>query len=92
MVANILLRGGACRGSGSLWSPSQHHAPQLIVNLVSRMLQVVIAGASETALSCLEQLLVQPHMSFTSITLLAPGGVSVGGVASSYTASVVARK
>lgn len=69
------------------------HIPRLIsFNGRSLLLQIVIAGASETALSCLEQLLVQPHITFTNLTLLAPGGVSVGGVACSYTASLVARK
>lgn len=54
-------------------------------------LQIVIAGASQTALSCLEQLLLQRHISFNSLTLLAPGGVPVGGVACTYTAGLVAR-
>lgn len=49
-----------------------------------------MAGASETALACLEQLLLQPHLTFTSLTLLAPAGVPVGGVACRFTASLVA--
>jgi hypothetical protein len=57
----------------------------------SLCLQIVIAGASQTALSCLEQLLLQRHTSFNSLTLLAPGGVPVGGVACTYTAGLVAR-
>jgi hypothetical protein len=36
-------------------------------------LQVVIAGASETGLACLEGLLLHPSLQFTNLTLLAPG-------------------
>uniref|UniRef100_A0A383WNS6 Cilia- and flagella-associated protein 61 N-terminal domain-containing protein n=1 Tax=Tetradesmus obliquus TaxID=3088 RepID=A0A383WNS6_TETOB len=72
----------------ALYSFSKHmaYAPKQAVNS-----QIVIAGASQTALSCLEQLLLQRHISFNSLTLLAPGGVPVGGVACTYTAGLVAR-
>lgn len=53
-------------------------------------LQVVIAGASEAGLACLEHLLMQPHMHFTSLMLLAPGGVTVGGAAARMSASRLA--
>jgi hypothetical protein len=64
------------------------HTPRAAVNT-----RLVIAGASETGLACLERLLCQPHVRFTSITLLAPGGAasSLGGVACQFTASRVAR-
>jgi hypothetical protein len=53
--------------------------------------QVVIAGASETGLSCLEHLLLQPHIKFTHLTLLAPGGVNTDGVASQLSAQRISR-
>jgi hypothetical protein len=39
----------------------------------------------------MEQLLLQPELRFNSLTLLAPGGVAVGGVACKYTGSAVVR-
>ena len=39
----------------------------------------------------MEQLLLQPDLRFNSLTLLAPGGVAVGGVACNYTGGVVVR-
>lgn len=53
--------------------------------------QVVIAGASETGLSCLEHLLLQPHIKFTHLTLLAPGGINTDGVASQLSAQRISR-
>lgn len=53
-------------------------------------LQIVIAGASETGLSCLEHLLLQPDVTFTNLTLLAPGGIRSDDVASQSTAARVA--
>lgn len=55
------------------------------------LLQVVIAGASETGLSCLEHLLLQPGTRFTNITLLAPGGLRMDGIAAELTAERVSR-
>eukprot|EP00775_Hariotina_reticulata_P004215 gene4215-4464_t len=53
--------------------------------------QIIFVGGSETALSCIEQLLLHPQLTFTNLTMLAPGGVTVGGVACEYTAALVAR-
>lgn len=49
--------------------------------------RVVVVGASETGLAALERLLMDPACSFNYLTLLAPGGITVGGVACQYTAS-----
>jgi NADH dehydrogenase FAD-containing subunit len=66
--------------------------PSFLLNLLYHVHpQLVIAGASETGLSCLEHLLLQPNTRFTSLTLLAPGGVRTDGVASQFTADRVAR-
>lgn len=54
--------------------------------------QVVIAGGSETALACLEALLLHPRLAFNSLALLAPGGVPVGGVACRFTPERIARQ
>lgn len=54
-------------------------------------MQVVVVGASETGLTCLEHLLLQPNMSFSSITLLAPGGICTDSLANQVTADQVAR-
>ena len=56
-----------------------------------RLRQVVVVGASECGLAAVERLLLDPQLSFNYITLLAPGGISVGGVACEYTASLIAR-
>ena len=48
-------------------------------------------GASETGLSCLEHLLLQRNCSFSNLTLLAPGGIRNGSIASQFTAARVAR-
>jgi len=63
----------------------------LLANLFAYVSQVVIAGASETGLSCLERLLLQPCMRFTNLTLLAPGGVQTDSVIGCFTAARVAR-
>jgi hypothetical protein len=61
------------------------HAPRQVVNA-----RIIVSGASETGLALLEALLQQPRMRFTSITLLAPGGVVVGGVGSELSAARLA--
>lgn len=48
--------------------------------------QIVVAGASETGLATLERLLMDTTHQFNYLTLLAPGGIQVGGVACQYTA------
>lgn len=53
--------------------------------------QVVVAGASETGLACLEHLLVQPSLRFTNITLLAPGGIHSDSLGSQFTAQRIAQ-
>jgi NADH dehydrogenase FAD-containing subunit len=50
-----------------------------------------VVGASECGLATVEALLMNPRLSFNYVTLLAPGGISVGGPACEYTAGVVAR-
>jgi hypothetical protein len=47
-------------------------------------------GASEAGLAAVERLLLDPQLSFNYITLLAPGGINVGGVAAQYTSSTCA--
>lgn len=61
-------------------------------------LQIVVVGASEAALSCLEHLLCSSRsnagqpLAFTSLTLLAPGGISVaGGPAGARAPALLAR-
>lgn len=54
-------------------------------------LQVVVVGASETGLSALQQLLLHPHLEFTRLTLVAPGGLSGPATAGSYSSSLLAR-
>lgn len=53
--------------------------------------QIVVAGASQTGLACLERLLLQPHTRFTSITLLAPGGIHTDSIAGQLSAAHLAR-
>lgn len=53
--------------------------------------QVVVAGASECGLAVLERLLLNPELQFNYLTLLAPGGIKVGGMACLYTATVIAK-
>lgn len=53
--------------------------------------QVVVVGASETGLACLEHLLLQPDTRFTNLTLLAPGGVRTDGIARQFTPERVSR-
>ncbi|EFJ42895.1 hypothetical protein VOLCADRAFT_107000 [Volvox carteri f. nagariensis] len=53
--------------------------------------QIVIAGASECGLAVLERLLLDPDLQFNYLTLLAPGGIKVGGMVCQYTAGVIAR-
>lgn len=62
-----------------------------MADCVLAFLQIIIAGASETGLSCLEHLLLQPHIKFTHLTLLAPGGVNTRGISSQLTAERIAR-
>lgn len=40
--------------------------------------RIVLVGASDTALACLETLLTQPHLDFTSITLVSKTGFPTG--------------
>jgi hypothetical protein len=54
-------------------------------------LQVVVVGASETGLAALHQLLLHPHLEFTCLTLIAPGGLSGPATAGSYSYSLLAR-
>jgi hypothetical protein len=53
--------------------------------------QILVVGASECGLAAVERMLLDTNLSYNSITLLAPGGISVGGPACEYTASLVAR-
>ncbi|KAL6751227.1 hypothetical protein V8C86DRAFT_2782277 [Haematococcus lacustris] len=53
--------------------------------------QVVVLGASEAGLAVVERLLMDAALVFNYITLLAPGGIIVGGVACEYTASDIAK-
>ncbi|KAG1678295.1 hypothetical protein FOA52_013916 [Chlamydomonas sp. UWO 241] len=53
--------------------------------------QLVVVGASETGLAAVERMLLDPLLSFNYITLLAPGGVPVGGPACEFTGGLVAR-
>lgn len=46
----------------------------------------MVVGASEAGLAALERLLLDTHLSFNYLTLLAPGGINVGGLAAQYTA------
>ncbi len=50
-----------------------------------------MVGASEAGLAAVERLLLDPGHVFNYVTLLAPGGISVGGVACHYTAGIIAR-
>ncbi|GLI68959.1 hypothetical protein VaNZ11_013487, partial [Volvox africanus] len=51
--------------------------------------QIVIAGASECGLAVLERLLLDLDLQFNYLTLLAPGGIKVGGMVCQYTAGVI---
>ena len=53
--------------------------------------RLVIAGASDAGLACLERLLLAENLAFTSLTLLAFGGVTAGGVAAQYTVAALAK-
>ncbi len=48
--------------------------------------QIVVVGASETGLAAVESLLMNHELSFNHVTLLAPGGISVAGIATQYPA------
>lgn len=63
----------------------------ILVHLPDLSVQIIIAGASDTGLSCLEHLLLEPHIRFTHLTLLAPGGVRTDSIASQMTAARVSR-
>eukprot|EP00955_Chlamydomonas_euryale_P040553 351739-Chlamydomonas_euryale.AAC.1 len=52
---------------------------------------MLVVGASECGLAAVESLLLHPRLAFNNVTLLAPGGVAVGGPACEYTAGLVAR-
>eukprot|EP00201_Polytomella_parva_P014701 CAMPEP_0175050738 /NCGR_PEP_ID=MMETSP0052_2-20121109/7419_1 /TAXON_ID=51329 ORGANISM="Polytomella parva, Strain SAG 63-3" /NCGR_SAMPLE_ID=MMETSP0052_2 /ASSEMBLY_ACC=CAM_ASM_000194 /LENGTH=970 /DNA_ID=CAMNT_0016314961 /DNA_START=32 /DNA_END=2941 /DNA_ORIENTATION=+ len=52
---------------------------------------VVVVGASECGLAVLESLLLDDQLQFNHLTLLAPGGIKVGGVACQYSAAIVAK-
>jgi hypothetical protein len=54
-------------------------------------MQVVIVGASECGLSAAESLLLDEELFYANLTLLAPGGINVGGVGSPFTKSSIAR-
>lgn len=62
------------------------HARREVINS-----QVVVVGASECGISAIEQLLCSTELEFTSITLVAPGGITVGGAGSSYSSQDVSR-
>uniref|UniRef100_A0A7S3QR29 Cilia- and flagella-associated protein 61 N-terminal domain-containing protein n=1 Tax=Dunaliella tertiolecta TaxID=3047 RepID=A0A7S3QR29_DUNTE len=53
--------------------------------------QVVVVGASETGLAAVERMLLHPRLHLNFITLLAPGGIQMGDLASQYTKSIIAR-
>lgn len=61
-------------------------APRLTVNS-----RVVVVGSSEAALAAVERLLTFPGCAFNNVTLVAAGGVSVGGPASAYTRASLAK-
>ena len=48
-------------------------------------------GASECGLAAVEALLLHQTLAINYVTLLAPGGIAVGGPACEYTAGLVAR-
>jgi NADH dehydrogenase FAD-containing subunit len=56
-----------------------------------RLLQVVVLGASETGLAALEQLLLHPALEFTSLTLVAPGGLHGARSPGPYCPALLAR-
>lgn len=47
--------------------------------------QLVVVGASEAGVATVERLLMDTRLLFTHITLLAPGGIPVAGLANHYT-------
>eukprot|EP00873_Tetraselmis_striata_P013731 jgi/Tetstr1/433995/TSEL_023169.t1 len=53
--------------------------------------QVVVIGASECGISAIEQLLCNPRLEFTSIALVAPGGITVGGAGSTYSSQDISK-
>jgi hypothetical protein len=53
--------------------------------------QVVVVGASECGISAIEQLLCSSDVEFTSITLIAPGGITVGGAGSTYSSQDISK-
>lgn len=53
--------------------------------------QLVVVGASECGIAAVERLLLDPHLLFNCITLLAPDGIAVGGPACHYTPSIISR-
>eukprot|EP00798_Chlamydomonas_sp_ICE-L_P016739 gene16739-23010_t len=60
-------------------------------SMLGCMMQVLVVGASECGLSTIETLLLSTTHAFNYVTLLAPGGISVGGVACEFTASVISK-
>jgi hypothetical protein len=61
-------------------------APRLTVNS-----RVVVLGATESALAAVERLLTFPGCAFNNVTLVATGGLSVGGPASVYNRASLAK-
>lgn len=61
-------------------------APRLVVNS-----RVVVVGGTEEALSVVERLLTSPGCVFNNVSLVAPGGLQVGGAASAYTRASLAK-
>lgn len=53
--------------------------------------QVVVVGASDAGLAAVERLLLDPTYSFNYITLIAPGGIAVGGLSRGYDSGLLAR-
>ena len=61
-------------------------APRVAVNS-----RVVVVGATEAALAVVERLLTCPGCAFNSVTLVASGGLNVGGPASVYNRASLAK-
>lgn len=53
--------------------------------------RILVVGASETALSALQAMLVNEHLQFNYLTMLAPGGIPVGSLGTQFNAGVLAK-
>jgi hypothetical protein len=80
-VRKTVINAQVCRCKMLLWG----------ISITTWCTQVVVVGASECGLSVVEGLLLDAALTFGNITLLAPGGICIGGIGSAFTKSSIAR-